>query len=117
MMIHHADSTILDPDGPLLKIIVDWKIEAFASVSLNPATTCRVETVEVRDQKSTAGFQDTGHLGDGRLHVWNVDQREVADDEVEGIVVKWKMFSRGFEICTLWIACAGGSKQRGRRIN
>src|SRR4029077_11692104 len=117
MMIYHADAPILDPNRPLLKIIVDWKIEAFASASLNPASTCRVETVEICDQKSTAGFQQTGHLRDGRLHVWSVDQREVANDEVEGIVVKWKTFSCGFDIRILRIACASSSKQRRRRIN
>src|SRR5260370_37060152 len=117
MMIPHADSTILDPNGALLKIVVDWKIQVFASLPLTPATTRRVETVEIRDQNRTAGIQHTGHLQDGRLHVWNVDQGQVANDEVESIVVKWKTFCFCFEIRTLRIASASGSKQRGRRIN
>lgn len=117
MVIQHADSPILDPHGVLLEIVIDRKTEVFASLSLHPTMPRCLETVEIRDQNSTAGTQYTGHLRDGRLHVRYVDQRQVANDKIEGIVVKWKTFSDSFEIRAGRIVCASGSKQRGRRID
>jgi hypothetical protein len=37
-------------------------------------------------------------------------QGQVANDEVEGIVVKWKTFSCCIEICAVRIACASAGK-------
>lgn len=37
------------------------------------------------------GFS-TRAIRDDRLHVWNLDQAQVADDDVEGIVFKWTTF-------------------------
>src|ERR1017187_7097429 len=119
MMIHDADIPILDPHRAFLKIIVDRIVKALAGAALNPAGVGarRVETVEIGDQESTAGIEDARHLGDGRADVGNIDQGQIAYDEVEGIISKRQTLGRRFEICAARIARAGGSNQRGRRIH
>src|SRR5437016_1677589 len=94
MMIQNADTPILDPHCAFLKIVVDWIVKVLARSALNPAGVgaCRVETVEIGDQQSTARLQYARHLWDRRLDVGNVDQGQIVNDKIEGLIFKRQTF-------------------------
>jgi hypothetical protein len=77
MVIHNADTPVLDPHGSLAKIVVDGVKEALAGVVLNPASiaTCRIETVETCNEQRTTGLKYAHHFLDRGLDIGNIDQR------------------------------------------
>jgi len=78
MMIHDADTPILDPHRAFVKIVVDWIVKVLAGIVLNPAGVgaCRVETVEIATSRAPPGFRTRAISG---IAVWMSECRSGTD--------------------------------------
>src|SRR5262245_66649082 len=94
-------------------------MKASALPVLDPALVSArgVEAREIGNEQGAIRFHDAGHLCDGRLDVRDVDERQVAHDEVERRGGKWQSFGLSFEVNTPLVASASRSDQGYRRIH
>ena len=85
VVVLDVDAAVGEPHGALVHVIIDAIVLGLPLPIPDPAavSTGRVEAVEVRNEERTAGLEDPGHFRDGGGDVWNVDEAEVADYEVE----------------------------------
>ncbi|CAH1666842.1 hypothetical protein CHELA41_22879 [Hyphomicrobiales bacterium] len=101
-----ADATPFHPFGALVEIVADH--EAAFQRWVVPGPSGR-EAVEIDDDEAAAGAENPRHLVDGRCRIRDVDQREIADDEVEHIVGEGERLSPSLPVIALGIAapCLG----------
>ncbi|CAH1665089.1 hypothetical protein CHELA40_15309 [Chelatococcus asaccharovorans] len=78
-----ADAAPRHPFGAVVEIVADH--EARFRRWVVPMAGCG-EAVEIDDDEAAAGLEHTGHFTDGCCRVRDVDQREIADDEVKRAV-------------------------------
>src|SRR5215469_8417656 len=85
MVILDSNSSILDPHHALLQIVVDGIMKMFPTATPNPTAVyaCCVEAVQIRNQQGAARFQHSLHLTNPSLYVGNINQRQVANHQVD----------------------------------
>lgn len=90
VVIDDADAAVFGPHGAFVEVVVDGVVEAGAVFVLNPAGFAAggVEAIEIGDEEAAAGLEDAGHFVDGGMEVADVDEGEVADEEMEELIGK-----------------------------
>jgi hypothetical protein len=76
-----------------------------------------LKLVRFANQQGAAGLHHAGHFVDWRLQVGDVDQRQVADDQIERVVLERQALGRRLEIHPTSIARACRGDERRRRID
>lgn len=79
-----ADAVPADPFRALVHIMIDAETLVAVGVRGPSLRLARgIEAGEIGDQQRPLRREDPDHLGDRDADVRNVDQRQVADDEIE----------------------------------
>jgi hypothetical protein len=75
------------------------------------------ETRQVRDQQRAARLQDPRHLANGGSELGDIDQRDIADDEVEACIFEFELLGAAQPIITERVALPCHIEQRLGRID
>ena len=116
-MVHDADASPFHPDRPVVQIVIDGVVHPVPMFVGDPAAigARRVEIREVGDEERAARGEHASHLWDSDVDVWDVDERKIADDKVEGAIGEGQRLGDAPEVVppSIAMACGGDKRLRG----
>ena len=114
-----AYSRPFEPEWKFFEVTIDGKVKMapFGIFHPPPIGSGRREAGEICDQQRAAGFQNPGHLADRRSEIDDIDQREVADNQIEAGRLEFKLLGIAGPVVAGWIALPCHLEQLTGRID
>src|SRR5579883_1548073 len=94
MPIFDSDARPFEPEGKLLEVAIDRKVQPLPFGILHPPLLGArgSEARKVREQERAARLQHPRHLSNGCSEIGDVDQRDIAHDEIEASIPEVELF-------------------------